>query len=133
MDNFISLTPSLYFSCSLVFEAFFLKLVFCFFFFFFWLCSSHLAVSKFGQFFHALYKSCFLNVTDDCVVFRASYPSCQNVKAVMPPQAAGVTLQYCLWENTAFSSELLFKKRSSGLTMGDIVVCHSISPIEGGS
>lgn len=41
-------------------------------------------MSEFGQFFHVPYKSCFLNVTDDCVVFRASYPSCQIVKAIIP-------------------------------------------------
>lgn len=100
-------------------------------FFFFWLCSSDLAVSKFGQCFCVLYKSWFLNVTDDCVVFRASYLSCQIVKAIIPPQAAGVTIQYCSWEGTAFSSGLLFEKRSSSLAMGDTAICHSISPIKG--
>lgn len=97
----------------------------------FWLCSSDLAVSKFGQFFCVLYKSCFLNVTDECVMLSASCPSCQIVKAVIPLHAAGVTIQYCSWENTAFSTELLFKKRSSSLVMGDNTGCHCISPWKG--
>lgn len=67
---------------------------------FFWLCSSDLAVSRFGWFFHVLHKSWFLNVTDDCVGFRASSVSCQIVKAIIPPQAAGVTIQHCWWEDS---------------------------------
>lgn len=92
---------------------------------------SDLAVSKFGQFFCVLYRSCFLNVTDNCVVFGANSLSCQIVQAIIPPQAAGVTIQYCSWEDTAFSSELLFKKRSSSVVMGDTAICHSISPVKG--
>lgn len=79
-------------------------------------------MSTFGQLFCVLYGSCFLNVTDNCVEFRASYLSCQIVQAIIPPQAAGVTIQYCSWEDTAFSSALLFKKRSSSVVMGDTAV-----------
>lgn len=67
---------------------------------FFWSCSSDLAVSKFGWFFCVLCKSWFLNVTDDCVGFGASRVSCQIVKAIIPPQAAGVTIQHCPWEDS---------------------------------
>lgn len=50
--------------------------------------------------FCVLYKSWFLNVTDDCVGFRASYVSCQIIKALIPSQAAGVTIHYCSWEDS---------------------------------
>lgn len=95
-----------------------------------WLCSHNLAGSKFGQFFCVLYKSCFLNVTDECVVFRAYYSSCQIIKAVIPLHTAGVAIQYCSGEDTAFSSKLLFKERSSSSVVGDNAGCHPIAPLK---
>lgn len=124
------LNTFLVFSLQFSIWSVFLKLGLCFLLLLL-LCSSDLAVSKLGQYFCVLYKSWFLNVTDDCVEFRASYPSCQIVKAIVPPQAAGVTIQYCSWEATAFSSELLFEERSSSLAMGDTAICHSIFPSKG--
>lgn len=77
-------------------------------------------MSKCGQF-CVLYKSCFLNVTDECVVFIACYSSCQIIKAVIPlhTAVAGVASQYCSEDDTAFSSKLLFKERSSSVVMRD--------------
>lgn len=84
-----------------------------------------------GQF-CVLYKSCFLNVTDECVVFIACYSSCQIVKAVITLHTgvAGVAIQYCSGDDTAFSSKLLFKERYSSSVMGDNAGCRPIAPLK---
>lgn len=65
------------------------------------------------------------------LLMQCLVPSCQIVKDVTPLHAAGATIQHCLWENTASSTELLFKKRSCSLVMGDNTGCQCSSPWKG--